>query len=72
MGRLEGVPVPESAGNAVICGILITSLRLAVPGDPAAGVIFGRYLVHGRIPGQMLFQQSAADVQMICSVRRIT
>ncbi len=64
-GNLDGVLAPESANNAVTGGAMIPLLSLGIPGDPATAIILGAFLIHGLVPGPMLFQQHAGEVYLI-------
>jgi putative tricarboxylic transport membrane protein len=54
-GCLEGVAAPESGNNAVVGGALIPLLTLGIPGSATAAVLIGALMLHGLIPGPMLF-----------------
>lgn len=56
-GTVEGVVAPETANNAVTGGTMIPLLSLGIPGDPATAVILSGLLIHGLVPGPMLFMQ---------------
>lgn len=64
-GAFEGVVAPESANNAVTGGAMIPLLSLGIPGDPATAIILGGFLIHGLVPGPMLFQHGKADVYLV-------
>lgn len=54
-GTVEGVVAPETANNAVTGGTMIPLLSLGIPGDPATAVVLSGLLIHGLVPGPMLF-----------------
>lgn len=54
-GNIAGVVAPETANNAVTGGAMIPLLSLGIPGDPATAIILSGLLIHGLIPGPMLF-----------------
>jgi putative tricarboxylic transport membrane protein len=56
-GSPEGVAAPEAANNTVACTALIPMLSLGIPGSNSAAVLLGGFLMHGLIPGPMLFVQ---------------
>ena len=56
-GSPEGVAAPEAANNTVACTALIPMLSLGIPSSNSAAVLLGGFLVHGLIPGPMLFVQ---------------
>ncbi len=54
-GALAGVVAPETANNAVTGGTMIPLLALGIPGDPATAIVLSGLLIHGLVPGPMLF-----------------
>ena len=44
---------------------MIPLLSLGIPGDPATAIILGGFLIHGLVPGPMLFQHGKADVYLV-------
>ena len=54
-GSPEGVAAPEAANNTVACTALIPMLGLGIPGSNSAAVLLGGFLMHGLVPGPMLF-----------------
>lgn len=60
-GSVEGVAAPECANNVVTATALVPLLSLGIPGSNSAAVLLGGFLIHGLIPGPMLFQK-APDV----------
>ncbi|MDB5594422.1 MAG: hypothetical protein JWM36_1383 [Hyphomicrobiales bacterium] len=54
-GSPEGIAAPECANGAVSCTALIPMLGLGIPGSNSAAVLLGGFLIHGMIPGPMLF-----------------
>lgn len=58
-GSPEGVAAPETANNTVACTALIPMLSFGIPSSNSAAVLLGGFLVHGLIPGPMLFVQHA-------------
>ncbi len=59
-GNYEGVAAAEAANNATEGGSLIPMLTLSIPGSSAAAVMFGALMIHGMVPGPMLFTKYAA------------
>ncbi|MSP48700.1 MAG: hypothetical protein EXQ95_05165 [Alphaproteobacteria bacterium] len=57
-GSVEGVAAPECANNVVTATALIPMLSLGIPGSNSAAVLLGGFLIHGLIPGPMLFQKA--------------
>lgn len=64
-GALAGVVAPETANNAVTGGAMIPLLSLGIPGDPATALVLSGLLIHGLVPGPMLFIQNTGDIYAI-------
>lgn len=64
-GSVEGVIAPETANNAVTGGAMIPMLSLGIPGDPATAVMLGGLLIHGLVPGPLLFQSHKSEVYVV-------
>jgi putative tricarboxylic transport membrane protein len=58
-GSPEGIAAPEAANNTVACTALIPMLSLGIPGSNSTAVLLGGFLIHGLIPGPMLFTKHA-------------
>jgi putative tricarboxylic transport membrane protein len=54
-GSVEGVAAPECANNVVTATALVPLLGLGIPGSNSAAILLGGLLLHGLIPGPMLF-----------------
>lgn len=54
-GSPEGVAAPEAANNTVACTALVPLLSLGIPSSNSSAVLLGGFLIHGLIPGPMLF-----------------
>jgi putative tricarboxylic transport membrane protein len=54
-GSPEGIAAPEAANNTVACTALVPMLSLGIPGSNSAAVLLGGFLIHGLIPGPLLF-----------------
>jgi putative tricarboxylic transport membrane protein len=61
-GSPEGIAAPEAANNTVACSALIPLLSLGIPSSNSAAVLLGGFLMHGLLPGPMLFVQSSEVV----------
>jgi putative tricarboxylic transport membrane protein len=61
-GSPEGIAAPEAANNSVACTSLIPMLSLGIPGSNSAAVLLGGFLMHGLVPGPMLFVQHGGVV----------
>jgi putative tricarboxylic transport membrane protein len=57
-GSPEGIAAPEAANNTVACTALVPMLSLGIPSSNSSAVLLGGFLVHGLIPGPMLFVKS--------------
>jgi putative tricarboxylic transport membrane protein len=57
-GSPEGIAAPEAANNTVACTALIPLLSLGIPGSNSAAILLGGFLMHGLIPGPMLFVEN--------------
>jgi putative tricarboxylic transport membrane protein len=60
-GSPEGIAAPEAANNTVACAALVPMLSLGIPGSSSAAVLLGGLLMHGLVPGPLLFS-SHGDV----------
>jgi putative tricarboxylic transport membrane protein len=58
-GSPEGVAAPEAANNTVACTALVPMLSLGIPSSNSAAVLLGGFLMHGLMPGPLLFVQHA-------------
>jgi putative tricarboxylic transport membrane protein len=54
-GSPEGIAAPEAANNTVACTALVPVLSLGIPSSNSSAVLLGGFLLHGLIPGPMLF-----------------
>ena len=57
-GSPEGIAAPEAANNTVACTALVPLLSLGIPSSNSAAVLLGGFLMHGLIPGPMLFVEN--------------
>jgi putative tricarboxylic transport membrane protein len=64
-GSLEGVAAPEAANNACIGGAFIPLLSLGIPGDAVTAVLIGAFIIHGIVPGPMLYTTNPSIVSAI-------
>jgi len=64
-GEIDGVAAPESANNGVTGGALIPLLTLGIPGDSATAIMLGALLIHGLVPGPLLFRDNGPLVYAI-------
>ena len=64
-GIPEGIAAPEAANNAVSGGALIPLLTLGIPGDAGTAVMLGAFMMHGIVPGPLLFRDHTVEVYTI-------
>ena len=62
---LEGIAASESANSAVVASSLIPLFTLGIPGNMAAALLIGAFVVHGMIPGPLMFEQNAQFIYAI-------
>ncbi len=58
-GRLEGIAASESANSSVVASSLIPLFVLGIPGNLAAAMLMGAFMIHGMQPGPLLFTENA-------------
>ena len=58
-GRLEGIAASESANSAVVASSLIPLFVLGIPGNLAAAMLMGAFMILGMQPGPLLFTENA-------------
>lgn len=56
-GNLEGIAAAEAANNAVVGSNLIPLFTLGIPGNVAAALIIGAFMIHGVTPGPLMFKE---------------
>ena len=64
-GSPEGIAAPEAANNAISGGALIPLLTMGIPGDAGTAVMLGAFMMHGIVPGPLLFREQGAFVYTI-------
>lgn len=64
-GSLEGVAAPETANSACIGGGFVPLLSLGIPGDAVTAVLIGVFLIHGIVPGPMMYTNNPHMVSAI-------
>ena len=64
-GRLDGIAASESANSAVVAASLIPLFTLGIPGNVAAALLIGAFVIHGMIPGPLMFEQNAQFIYSI-------
>jgi putative tricarboxylic transport membrane protein len=56
-GVPEGIAAPESANNAAVGGSYVPMLTMGIPGSATTAILIGGLIVHGIVPGPLLFIQ---------------
>jgi len=64
-GNLEGIAASEAANSAVAASSLIPLFTLGIPGNMAAALLIGAFVVHGMTPGPLMFEQNARFVYAV-------
>lgn len=64
-GIPEGIAAPESANNGATGGAMIPMMTLGIPGDATTAVLLGGLMLHGLLPGPLLFQNHPGLVSAI-------
>jgi len=57
-GTIDGVAGAEAANNAVSGGALVPLLTFGIPGDTVTAILLGAFILHGYIPGPLLFTEA--------------
>ncbi|ERF60329.1 tripartite tricarboxylate transporter permease [Treponema socranskii] len=55
-GEISGLVASETANNATIGGAMIPLLTLGIPGDTTTAMVLGGLMIHGIIPGPLIFE----------------
>lgn len=55
-GKLEGIAATEAANSAVTGANLIPTIALGIPGNVAAALLIGAFIIHGVTPGPFMLQ----------------
>ncbi|RGY98370.1 tripartite tricarboxylate transporter permease [Clostridium sp. AM58-1XD] len=61
-GIIDGVVATETSNNASVGGAMIPLLTLGIPGDMATAMLLGGLMIHGLVPGPLLFKQEPVFV----------
>ena len=56
-GKLEGIAATEAANSAVVGSNLIPTIALGIPGNVAAALLIGAFMIHGITPGPFMMKQ---------------
>ena len=57
-GSLEGIAACEAANSAVNGANLIPTIALGIPGNLAAALLIGAFMIHGITPGPFMMQEN--------------
>ena len=57
-GNMEGIAAAEAANNAVVGSNLIPLFTLGIPGNVAAAMLIGAFIIHGVTPGPLMFEEN--------------
>lgn len=68
-GIPDGVIASETANNATIAGAIVPLLSLGIPGDLVTAMMIGGFMIHGMIPGPMLFKENPSSVYTVFSAQ---
>lgn len=58
-GHLEGIAATEAANSAVVGANLIPTITLGIPGNVAAALLIGAFMIHGVVPGPFMMMEHA-------------
>ncbi|MEM7253720.1 MAG: tripartite tricarboxylate transporter permease [Pseudomonadota bacterium] len=64
-GRLEGIQATEAANSAVVGSNLIPTIALGIPGNVAAALLIGAFMIHGVVPGPLMMVEHGELVYSI-------
>jgi putative tricarboxylic transport membrane protein len=64
-GALEGIAAPEASNNACTGGAMTPLLALGIPGDAVTAVLIGAFIIHGIVPGPMMYTSNPEMVSAI-------
>ncbi|MHB8158354.1 MAG: tripartite tricarboxylate transporter permease, partial [Desulfocucumaceae bacterium] len=56
-GCLEGVAGPECANDSAVKGSFVPLITLGIPGSGTTAIILGAFIMHGLVPGPLLFKE---------------
>ncbi len=56
-GSAEGIASPEAANNTVTATTLVPTLVFGIPGSNSAAILLAGLLMHGLLPGPLLFEK---------------
>lgn len=71
-GAIEGIAAAETGNSAVTSSTFIPLLTLGIPGDVITAIMLGAFMVHGLVPGPVLFRDSGDFVMAFFLVMLLT
>lgn len=71
-GAPEGIWASEVSNNAAIGGAMIPMLTLGIPGDSVTALLLGGLMIHGLIPGPLLYIKQPRLVNSIFGLLAIS
>ena len=57
-GSMDGIIASEASNNACCGGTLIPLISLGIPGDACTAILLGGLMIHGVVPGPLMFQNN--------------
>ncbi|MDP6566863.1 MAG: tripartite tricarboxylate transporter permease [Alphaproteobacteria bacterium] len=64
-GALEGIAATEASNSAVVGANLIPTISLGIPGNVAAALLIGAFMIHGVVPGPLMMVEHGELVYSI-------
>ena len=64
-GTIEGIQATEASNRAVVGSNLIPTIALGIPGNVAAALLIGAFMIHGVVPGPLMMIEHGALVYSI-------
>ena len=64
-GKLEGIAATEASNSAVVGANLIPTIALGIPGNVAAALLIGAFMIHGVVPGPLMMVEHGELVYSI-------
>ena len=55
-GHMEGIQATEAANSAVVGANLVPTIALGIPGNIAAALLIGAFMIHGVVPGPFMME----------------
>lgn len=71
-GAIEGVAAAEAGNSSVTSSTFIPLLTLGIPGDVITAIMLGAFMIHGLVPGPMLFSTEGDFVTAFFIVMLLT